>query len=127
MRRLAAWVLIVAMACSFGCGACSRAPKAPPEIPEKKMSMELRGILCSIVIDMTTGASGFRRVYTDEALAKSQHKTVTITQEDADWTVILDTVTKQAGIEWTWRQDDGEWVIWLHVSGEEWDPAALDF
>ncbi len=119
-------MLILSVVVSIGCSSCSRGPKAPAEIPEKKMSLELRGILCYIVIDMTTGTSGFRRVYTKEAQHKAQHKTVTIDVQDQDWKVLLDTVTEQAGIEWSWQQDEEEWVIWLHLSHESWDPAALD-
>lgn len=121
VRRTAIAILASLILVVSGCG---RDTKGPEEIPQVPLSMNLKGILSSMVIDMATGSAGFRRVYTEPALEKAQKRAVTIAVENVNWDEVLDFATTEAGVKWDWRRVDEEWIIWVHLSGEKWNPEA---
>ena len=120
-RLLSVLAVILAVgALAIACGG----PKGPEEIPEQKMSLKLDGLLASVVIDMATGASGFKRVYTPDALRQAQRKPMSINIEDVNWDTVLNQAVAEAGIKWDWQLHEEEWIIWIHLSGEKWDPES---
>jgi hypothetical protein len=123
-RPLFPSLVAVAVLAALLSPACKREPKAPEEIPEVPISLNLRGQLASTVIQIVTGAAGYKVRWTSEALQKAERKAVTSTVQQADWREILDTVSEEAGVKWDWRRDNGEWLVWVHMPGEKWVPES---
>jgi hypothetical protein len=88
------------------------------------MSLNLRGQLASQVILIVTGSAGYQVRWTPGALKAAERKAVTIQVQNTDWLEILGRTAGEAGVAWDWKQEDGVWVVWVHMPGEKWKPAS---
>lgn len=125
--RIGRPALVAAALLALALSACagSREGKGPEEIAQRPMELALPPIRSAVVIEMATGVGGYKRVWTQAAQHRADRKIVEArTEGKKDWSEVLDWATREAGVVWEWRRLDDEWVVWLHLPGEEWSPES---